>query len=272
MKKVLIATAVAIALTGINAKYAQAQTNNSEQTAPVSVKADNTQRDLIGFGAGATTGALVGGPIGSVIGAILGILISNDMNQHDALEHSEYQLLSANQALTTQQNDFLALQRQYVELEQSQMMQLASFDTKAATEWMYDLPSLESNVQFKTASFDIEDTFKGQLNSMAGLLNQYPSLKVQLTGFADIRGDSQYNKALSQQRADSVKSYLLKQNVDPSQIFTLAQGEQASFAELTNAENADLGNAGYTSHEALFFDRRVTVKLLTKKASLSASN
>lgn len=268
MKKIFIATAVAISLNIVSIENLQAQTQFTvdEQTTEAS------KRDVIGFGAGATAGALVGGPLGGMIGGIFGILVANDISADEAFKSSQQQLTKLGTDMSEQGERFLELQQRYAALEQSQMLQLASFDTKGSTEWMYDLPALESNVQFRTASYAIEDTFKGQLNSLAGLLNQYPSLKVQLTGFADVRGDSQYNHALSQQRADSVRDYLIKQNVKPSQVSSTAQGEQTSASSSDALISINQSETGRIPNEALFFDRRVTLQIMKDKTSLSAAN
>jgi sortase system peptidoglycan-associated protein len=268
MKKVLIATAVAVSLSLISIDTVEAQS----QATPKKQDPEATKTSLVSFGTGATAGIMIGGPLGGIIGGVFGIFVANDINTNKTLESNQQQMASLNEDLSEQSDSFLALQQQYAALEQSQMLQLASFDTKASTEWMYDLPALESNVQFRTASFSIEDTFKGQLNSLAGLLNQYPNLKVELSGFADMRGDSQYNQALSQQRADSVKEYLLKQNVKASQVITTAQGEQTATSASDTLMNINNSEAGRIPNEALFFDRRVTLQIIQDKASLSAAN
>ena len=268
MKKIFIATAVAISLNVISIDIVQAQTQSATQ----SQSAEASKRDVIGFGAGATAGALVGGPLGGMIGGIFGIFIANDISTDEALKNRQQQLTKLSTEMSKQGERFAELQQQYAALEQSQMLQLASFDTKGSTEWMYDLPALESNVQFRTASYSIEDTFKGQLNSLAGLLNQYPELKVQLTGFADVRGDSQYNHALSQQRADSVRDYLIKQNVKPSQVLSTAQGEQTTALSSDALMSIKQSKTGRIPNEALFFDRRVMLQIIKDKRSLSAAN
>jgi sortase system peptidoglycan-associated protein len=266
MKKILIATAVAVSLILISIDSVEAQT----QVTPKKQDAEATKTSLIGFGTGATAGILIGGPLGGVIGGVFGIFVADDVIKNKTLESNQQELAGLNKDLAEQSDSFMDLQKQYAALEQSQMLQLASFDNKASAEWMHDLPALESNVQFRTASFSIEDTFKGQLNSLAGLLNQYPHLKVQLSGFADMRGDSQYNQALSQQRADSVKEYLLKQNVKASQVLTTAQGAQTPASDTLTIINKS--EAGRIPNEALFFDRRVTLQIIKDKASLSAAN
>ncbi|WP_371195681.1 sortase-associated OmpA-like protein PdsO [Glaciecola sp. SC05] len=274
MKKIIIASTLAFALS--HAYQAQASTASNQtikgpaQLQTKELKESKTQNEMLGLGSGAVAGAMLGGPLGGVVGGILGFFMANDINQDNALTFQETSLAYMSGELSKQEQEFASLQQQYAQLEQSQMIHLASIDTKVATEWMSDLPTLESNVQFKTASFLVEDAFKAQLKSLAGLLNQYPNLSVHLSGFADARGDSQYNRILSEQRAQSVKDFLIQQRVSPQQIIAQGQGEIAYTAadELASDET----KPAFVRAEALFFDRRVTLKLLNDQAAMTAAN
>jgi len=50
------------------------------------------------------------------------------------------------------------------------------------------------------------------------VLKKYKTLYIEIIGYTDSRGSAAYNKALSQRRANSVKQYLLKGGIKPSQI------------------------------------------------------
>jgi outer membrane protein OmpA-like peptidoglycan-associated protein len=232
MKKLIIASTIAFALVQANPASADTPANESRNLQSEQ-KHENARNELIGFGSGAVAGALIGGPIGG-----------------------------------QQAAEFSALAEQYAQLEQSNMVQLASFDTKVATEWMRDLPALESNVQFKTASFLVEEPFKSQLKSLAGLLKQYPDLMVKISGFADARGDSQYNRILSEQRAESVKDFLVTQRVMPKQIITQGQGELVQ----NTAQQSGSDASPSQEYESLFFDRKVTLKLINEQNAIAAAN
>ncbi|WP_395341327.1 sortase-associated OmpA-like protein PdsO [Ningiella sp. W23] len=270
MKKLMLATALGFALShgSFNAQANDttppegSQPHSSSHT-PYTLDAEHpnkTSNDLIGFGSGALAGALVGGPIGGVVGGLLGIFVANDINREHELQSHEVALAEVNQDLWQQHQAFAALKTEYGALEQSQMLQLANVDDSMTSEWLKNIPEIVSNIQFKTASFLIEDEYKAQLNSVASMLTQYPNLRVHISGYADMRGDSQYNRILSEQRATAVKRFLIKQRVSPEQILTHGQGELAANT---------LGNA--SDVEALFFDRKATIKLITEQGVLSAS-
>jgi OOP family OmpA-OmpF porin len=63
------------------------------------------------------------------------------------------------------------------------------------------------------------------LNAVATDLRKYPRLKLELQGHTDDKGSDQYNLKLSQQRADSVRIYLMDQGVPGGQLTARGYGE-----------------------------------------------
>ena len=53
----------------------------------------------------------------------------------------------------------------------------------------------------------------------------YPGSKVTVEGFADPAGSQQYNLALSQRRAEAVRSYITNKGIDPSLVSTIGYGK-----------------------------------------------
>ena len=106
----------------------------------------------------------------------------------------------------------------------------------------------------------MEDAYKAQLKQVAALANTYPQLRIKLTGYADQRGDSQYNQQLSEQRAQAVKEFLLGNNVNASQIGVSGAGETT------------LTTQGKVNNEDLFFERRVSVTLVNSNKQMTAAN
>ncbi len=64
------------------------------------------------------------------------------------------------------------------------------------------------------------------INTHAKLLAKYPSLKMRLEGHADERGSREYNVALSESRAQSVKNIMGVQGALGSQMKTIGYGEE----------------------------------------------
>ncbi len=77
--------------------------------------------------------------------------------------------------------------------------------------------------------FDVSDVRQDQrqiLEANATYLAKNQQLKVRLEGHADERGSREYNLALGERRAQSVKRYLNMMGVQENQINTLSYGEE----------------------------------------------
>lgn len=65
----------------------------------------------------------------------------------------------------------------------------------------------------------------GSINQIFSLLKKDPSLKFEIAGHTDNTGEAAHNLTLSQQRADAVKSQLVKMGVDASRLTTKGFGD-----------------------------------------------
>ncbi len=72
----------------------------------------------------------------------------------------------------------------------------------------------------------IRPEFMVLINTHAKLLAKYPQLRMTLGGHADERGSREYNVALSENRAKSVKRIMGTQGARASQIRTVGYGEE----------------------------------------------
>lgn len=259
MKKLLIASSIALCL---NTAYTPSASANSYSPDPKQETKERTN-EAIGFGSGAIAGAAVGGPIGAIIGGMFGIFIADDINGDGQLLDAKETLAHAEQRLAKQQENIVALQSNIQKMQQQQMIQLASYDEASSATWLNELANFETNLQFKTASFLVEEVYQSQLNSLASILSSYPQLKVKVTGYADKRGDSVYNKTLSEKRAQAVKEYLLNNSVKASQISVSGEGETSITSTNTNNEFVS---------EDLFFARKVNVSLVKPNQQMTAAN
>ena len=81
-------------------------------------------------------------------------------------------------------------------------------------------------VFFGTDRYDLSAEARSILDAQAGWLNQYPNLNVTVEGHADERGTREYNLALGDRRANSVKSYLVALGVDPRRLTVISYGKE----------------------------------------------
>jgi outer membrane protein OmpA-like peptidoglycan-associated protein len=81
------------------------------------------------------------------------------------------------------------------------------------------------DVLFDTGSANLKSTARERLAKVAGILIAYPDIRIEVDGYTDSTGSPLFNEQLSQQRADSVRSYLNQQGVQPSLITTRGFGQ-----------------------------------------------
>ena len=80
-------------------------------------------------------------------------------------------------------------------------------------------------VTFEYNSARLKPESRSALDAVATDLKKYPRLQIELQGHTDDKGSDAYNLKLSQQRADSVRTYLLDQGVPAGQLTAKGYGE-----------------------------------------------
>jgi len=80
------------------------------------------------------------------------------------------------------------------------------------------------DVLFDTGKADLKSSARERLAKVAGILIAYPDIRVEIDGYTDSTGSLEFNERLSQQRAESVRSFLASQGVNSSSITTQGFG------------------------------------------------
>ena len=78
-----------------------------------------------------------------------------------------------------------------------------------------------------------------ELDALVTLMQQYPSMEVELMAHTDARGDAAYNRSLSRERANSAKDYLSRKGIDASRIKARGMGEVAIRNHCENGVECD---------------------------------
>jgi len=86
------------------------------------------------------------------------------------------------------------------------------------------------DVLFETGKADLKPSAVNDLTQLVTFLNKYPERTVAIEGHTDNVGSQDFNLGLSQRRAESVRSYLMRQGIDGSRIETKGMGESAPVA------------------------------------------
>lgn len=85
--------------------------------------------------------------------------------------------------------------------------------------------SVSSEASFAFDRADIKPEFKPTLDKVAGVLRDDPNVRITIIGFTDSTGSEEYNKRLSERRAQATADYLISRGVGASQILTRGLGE-----------------------------------------------
>ncbi len=91
-----------------------------------------------------------------------------------------------------------------------------------------ELTAESTNIRFVYFDFDkyaISKKYLDVLDDAAELLDKYPELNLRIEGHTDAVGSESYNQVLSEQRAASVKEFMVIQGMDPARVQTLGFGK-----------------------------------------------
>jgi peptidoglycan-associated lipoprotein len=81
-------------------------------------------------------------------------------------------------------------------------------------------------IYFKYDSFEIDSEGKTALATNVEILKANPSVKIQVEGHCDQRGGIQYNIALGEKRANTVRDALKKAGISTDRLATISYGKE----------------------------------------------
>lgn len=86
-------------------------------------------------------------------------------------------------------------------------------------------------VNFEVDKAVIPEANKPLLDNAVQIMERVPDMKLMIIGHTDKTADAAYNMKLSQERAQSMKDYLVAQGADPSKLMTKGMGETDPIAD-----------------------------------------
>ena len=86
------------------------------------------------------------------------------------------------------------------------------------------------DVLFTSGRADLKVGAASNLDRLVAFLNQNPNRNVEIEGHTDSVGADDYNQALSQRRADSVKSFLVQRGISGARLSASGMGEHRPVA------------------------------------------
>jgi outer membrane protein OmpA-like peptidoglycan-associated protein len=82
-----------------------------------------------------------------------------------------------------------------------------------------------SDVLFETGKYSLKPGAREKLAKIGGIVLAHPGLKLEVEGHTDNVGSDEYNQRLSEQRANSVRDYLVSQGVSADSVTALGLGK-----------------------------------------------
>ena len=129
-------------------------------------------------------------------------------------------------------------QRQQAETEKAQLRERLRNQLNLILETRETQRGLIVNINdvlFDTARYTLKPGAREKLAKVSGIILAYPGLKIQLEGHTDSVGSDDYNLKLSQERGDSVRTYLVAQGVPADSVTATGLGKADPVATNDNA-------------------------------------
>jgi len=216
--------------------------------APSQAAGKSSRQENIGVGSGAVVGALAGGPVGLVIGAALGAKIGDTMHQkNERIDYLQGSVDESEQAVANLKGNIDTLSNEIERLQTVARPELVSLLQAG----------IAMDLLFRTDEAVLVDVTGDRLAQLAQTIVDMPDIHIKLDGFADARGDAEYNLALSERRVEFIRDQFVAAGVDPSRINVSAHGESPAQDE---------------SLDSYALERKVSVRLFINERQSMASN
>jgi len=86
--------------------------------------------------------------------------------------------------------------------------------------------TIGDRVFFDYDKYDLKPQARDTIGKWAGYMKQFPAIAVTIEGHCDERGTREYNLALGERRANSVKNALVQQGIPASRVATISYGKE----------------------------------------------
>ena len=222
---------------------------------PAMAEGAASKKESIGVGVGGVIGAVAGGPVGFIVGAAFGAKIGDEFHQKDmevatlsdSLSSSKEKISELKTSVDALHSDIDSLGG---DLERMRAIARPELLTLMQA-------GIEMDLLFRTDEDELGISTDSRLRELATSLSTLPGVYIQLDGFADERGDAEYNQRLSARRAEHVRDILISNGVAESRIKLAAHGESP---------------AADDNIDSFALERKVSLTLFVEETPSFASN
>ena len=197
-KSILISAASLLVISGCATNPYQGTQSRTATGATIGAVAGGVLGRAVSSPGDRTTGVLVGAAVGATVGGLIG----HQMDQQEAELRRQMQGTGVD---IVREGDTIRLQA-------------------------------PENITFDTNRADIKPQFRPVLDQLVYSVAQYPDTIIRIEGHTDSVGSAAYNQTLSENRALSVRSYLIQNGVAPSRIEAIGFGMTRPIASIDTAE------------------------------------
>ena len=117
----------------------------------------------------------------------------------------------------------------------SQLQKLPDGEFRLGTTSIKKGDVIRLHIGFERATAIFSDTTG--ISELVEFMKENQTIRIELSGHTDTAGDATLNYKLSQERADAVKLYLMRQNIEANRIETKAYGGTKPLSDNTNEES-----------------------------------
>ncbi|WP_070967750.1 OmpA family protein [Vibrio sonorensis] len=196
MKKLTLAVAIAVVLTGCQATQRQNATTGESET--------NS----------ATTGAIIGAIAGAAVGLATG---------DDATERRQHATIGALGGAVAGGSVGYYFDQQEAALRKELLNSGVQVERVGENQLLL---RMENGIGFQTNQYNLDSSIHNTLRGVARILVEYPDTSLVIDGHTDSTGSDSTNQVLSERRAESVRSYLLSQGVAAGRAVARGNGER----------------------------------------------
>jgi outer membrane protein OmpA-like peptidoglycan-associated protein len=115
-------------------------------------------------------------------------------------------------------------------------IRLAEGGVKLYDKFQQDGKIIASGIRFDVGKATIRPESMGIINEICEMLGNYPDIKLSVEGHTDSDGDADFNKELSEKRAEAVMELMVNKGIDKSRLTSKGFGESNPISSNDSAE------------------------------------